>query len=114
MSYTSFSMFKLFRSITNVKLQNLQLEQDSLSRRLEACLEFQADQEKMIRDLKIEVATLKKSQEMIATHETRTSSFVEYFARQSRSKSAPPFPLFISHDIWTPKKPFVSYANMNN
>jgi len=115
MSYASFSNnFNIFKYSINTRLQNLQLEQDSLPRRLEACLEFQADQEKMIRDLKIEVATLKKPQKIIATHETRTSSLVEYFVRNARSKSAPPSPLFVSHATWAPIDPFVSYAKGTN
>ena len=121
----------------------LQLEQASLSRRIEACIQFEAKQQQIIGELETKICNNKQvSSPWLRVHKVRKdyraeqikcnlvehfaskckantpikrSSFTEYFARRARSKSlnTPPTQ-FVSHAIWAPKQPFVSYANNNN
>ena len=119
----------------------LQLEQASLSRRIEACIQFEAEQQQTIEELETKIHNNKqisspwlRVQELqkeyraeqikcnLVEHFARKckenkpikkSSFTEYFARRARNKSLnmPSTTQFVSHAIWAPSEPFVSYEN---
>ena len=122
----------------------LQLEQASLSRRIEVCIQFEAEQQQTIEELETKIRDNKQvsspwlrvydirkdyraeqikcdlvehfASKCKANKPIKRSSFTEYFTRRARSKSlnAPPTTQFVSHAIWAPAEPFVSYANTNN
>jgi hypothetical protein len=123
------------------QIQILQLEQASLSRRIETCIQFEAEQQRMIAELETKICANKQvsspwlrlqeikkdykveqikcnfvehfASRCKVTAPVKRYSFTEYFVRryQSKSLNVPHTRQFVSHTIWAPPEPFVSYAN---
>jgi len=113
-------------------IQKLQLEQESLSRQLESCLEFQAEQMTRITSLEsknvnlnLEIANLKHNQHKnklinrsnsywtTIRNINKKTNFVEYFTQFANKTAAKSIKQqFVSHSIWSPTEPFISYAIM--